>query len=149
MDPDGDEDGDGQTNAMEDLAGTDPFDPESDLEVTMDLLGDDVDVQWDSIPGKRYRLLGSDNLDGWGPIVTMNAGAGVRSLDETLTGDGMDDRKMYQVEVSSVDSDGDGDPGNDSDARGCEVTAVYDRTGRYPDFPRYRVSLFLFFPLWR
>ena len=31
-----------------------------------------------------------------------------------------------------VDSDGDGDPGNDSDARGCEVSAVYDRTGRYP-----------------
>ncbi len=122
LDPDGDEDGDGQTNAMEDLAGTDPFDPESDLEVTMDLLGDDVDVQWDSIPGKRYRLLGSDNLDGWGPIVTMNAGAGVRSLDETLTGDGMDDRKMYQVEVSSVDSDGDDVPDDAEMIIGTDAT---------------------------
>ena len=122
LDPDGDKDGDGQTNAMEDLAGTDPFDAESDLEVTMDLLDEDVDVQWDAVPGKRYRLLGSDNLDVWGPITTRSAAAGERRMAETLTGDGKDTRKMYQVEVSSVDTDGDDVPDDAEMIIGTDAT---------------------------
>ena len=58
LDPNGDEDGDGMTNAQEDAAGTNPFDPNSVFRVTNIARPDSshVTVTWSSVSGKVYVL---------------------------------------------------------------------------------------------
>jgi len=52
----GDEDGDGHTNAEEERMGTNPFDPNSRLHVDIEKLGaDSARLTWDTVQGKTYR----------------------------------------------------------------------------------------------
>ena len=53
-----DEDGDGQTNADEDVAATNPFDPASRFQVSQITMPDanNVTVSWSSVSGKKYQL---------------------------------------------------------------------------------------------
>ena len=57
LDPSGDRDGDGMTNANEEIAGTNPFDASSLLKVTnISRSVSAVTLTWTSVPGKQYQV---------------------------------------------------------------------------------------------
>lgn len=58
IDPSGDDDGDGMTNAAEDTAGTNPFDPTSFFHVTNVSRPNPTSISftWSSVPGRKYQL---------------------------------------------------------------------------------------------
>jgi hypothetical protein len=61
--PDGDLDGDGMTNSAEQLAGTDPGDPKSNLRVSSVKFGDsNFVITFSAVAGKSYRLEYKDAL---------------------------------------------------------------------------------------
>ncbi|MCH7224965.1 alpha-amylase family glycosyl hydrolase [Haloferula sp. A504] len=63
-----DEDGDGRSNGDEDIAGTDPLDPASKLEVvSIEKLATTVELTYSSVPGRIYTIESSTSLIGWTP----------------------------------------------------------------------------------
>ena len=61
--PDADPDGDGLTNAQEFLAGTDPKDPNSLLQVSsIRKVSGGLEIGWDSVAGRSYRIAVTDSL---------------------------------------------------------------------------------------
>jgi hypothetical protein len=71
LDPNGDDDGDGMKNGAEDVAGTNPFDPNSIFRVTNITRPDsnNVSVTWSSVSGKKYQLETASTPGGtYGPI---------------------------------------------------------------------------------
>ena len=60
LDPAGDQDHDGMSNAAEDLAGTNPLDPNSVLQILS--LGSGNLVTWSAVPGKTYRVFAVSDL---------------------------------------------------------------------------------------
>jgi hypothetical protein len=60
-----DADGDGVSNAKEYPAGTDPMDPSSWLAVKQITAGPQIQLQWASVPGKRYLIEESADLNTW------------------------------------------------------------------------------------
>ena len=66
LDPNGDADGDGISNAAEDAAGTDPLDARSGLRVTSvirNVFAQTTQVTWTSVPGKQYQVDRAGNLN--------------------------------------------------------------------------------------
>ncbi len=111
--PDGDEDGDGVTNADESRAGTDPRDSRSSLVISeMTVAGGIVTMRWRTQPGKSYRVFAATNLAlaDWEPVSVSRTAEG-ESMEEVLSelslGDG---GRFFRVVVTDVDSDGDGIP---------------------------------------
>ncbi len=65
LDPNGDADGDGITNAEEDAAGTNPLDPTSGLRITSvarNPSASTTQVTWNSVSGKQYVVESTGNL---------------------------------------------------------------------------------------
>jgi hypothetical protein len=90
LNPNGDDDGDGMTNAAEDLAGTNPFDPNSALRM-MTLsqpTSNSVTLTWETVPGKKYQVQSAPSAGGTytgvGPVMT--AGPNQFTLNETVSG---------------------------------------------------------------
>lgn len=74
--PTDDTDGDGTTNLMEYLAGTDPQLPGSTFRPTSEATGSDLVLKFPTVSGRTYRIWGSPNLkSGW-------------TLRDTFAGDG-------------------------------------------------------------
>jgi hypothetical protein len=68
-----DKDHDGLTNYEEFLAGTDPSDPASKLEVrTLTKVGENVDLTWASVPGQNYGIRFSNDLLAWQDFTDAN-----------------------------------------------------------------------------
>ena len=64
-----DSDNDQQTNLAEFLSGTNPGDPGSVLTSSATTASElDVLVEWQSVPGRRYRVLYSPDLITWTPL---------------------------------------------------------------------------------
>ncbi|MDB6017179.1 MAG: hypothetical protein JWR19_1668 [Pedosphaera sp.] len=61
LDPNGDYDGDGMSNLQEDIAGTNPLDPNSALRIISLANGASV-LTWMSVAGKNYQVLATTNL---------------------------------------------------------------------------------------
>ncbi len=115
---DGDEDSDGSSNLLESIAGTDPRNGgDSHRMSNMTVFGEAVIITFKAVAGKSYKVL-SDTTPGGsystvenlispaaGPafVATSNNAAQTVSVAETP---GV--AKFYRVEVSDVDSDGDG-----------------------------------------
>ena len=82
IDPNGDDDGDGMTNAQEDVAGTNPFDPNSIFRVTTVT---STSVTWSTVPGRKYQLETASTPNGSygsvGSLITANG----NSFSETVT----------------------------------------------------------------
>jgi hypothetical protein len=83
LDPDGDEDGDGQPNAAEVLAGTDLFDPASVFEIReVETMAGDIsrEITISTEPGRLYSIFFSDQpLDNnmiWNPFANLANGIG-------------------------------------------------------------------------
>ncbi len=77
---DGDEDGDGQSNAKEDAAGTNPLDNTSKFVTTaIAVNGNDYEVSFTTVAGKFYHLETSTDLgltDPWTPVASNNQATG-------------------------------------------------------------------------
>jgi hypothetical protein len=76
LDPNGDADGDGMTNAQEDIAGTDPLNPNSVFRITNVT---PTSVTWSTVQGRTYQLFKSSSPGG--PYSTVGS-----PYTETTTG---------------------------------------------------------------
>ncbi len=99
-----DADGDGANDGEEMIAGTNPGDADSVLEVvSITRSGAGADIQWNARGGKQYIILGSSDLDaGFVPVAT-NQVAGGEPPWFTTTGEatvsGEDSYRAYAVET--------------------------------------------------
>ena len=96
----GDLDRDGQSNAAEDLAGTDPLLPASVFRVlTLKRRGSDsVEISWSSVPGRDYQVLAAENpSDSYTPRGGLiRATAETAAFQDTLSGTAP---RFYKVQV--------------------------------------------------
>ena len=102
LDPAGDQDGDGQRNDSEDLAGTSPLDSAALFKIvqTTRLSASSVQLTWSSVAGKQYEVLATGNLaqafvniSGVTPLPAT--GATTNYTDNAATGAA----KFYKVRV--------------------------------------------------
>lgn len=104
-----DADHDGQTNAQEALAGTDPFDPDSRLWSSVERKGNDVTVAWPLLNYKQHRVWQSVDMVNWTPVSSGNPMAFGDEFRQTFAGVLKNyPRVFYSAHVSDKDSDGDG-----------------------------------------
>lgn len=104
-----DEDGDGQTDAFEERAGTDPRNPASRFRASSArAVGTNIVVGWPTHRGKAYRVLSSPGLNPaqWTPVTPLEPAVGENSEATLPAGSGQP--RFFKVEVQDVDSDNDG-----------------------------------------
>ncbi|MBV9008356.1 MAG: hypothetical protein JO354_04205 [Verrucomicrobia bacterium] len=89
LDPNGDADGDGMTNAAEAAAGTNPLDPTSIFRITSitKISASTAAITWSSVSGKSYQLQGATSPDGTytsvGPVITATGPSTTESVTIT------------------------------------------------------------------
>jgi len=100
-DASGDADADGQTNYAEYIAGTDPRDSSSVFSASkMSVETGTIALEWNSAPGKVYRVWHSDDLMTWTVISEEMAADGERATTVWTTPLGPEERQgYYRVEV--------------------------------------------------
>lgn len=100
-----DEDADGQSNAAEDAAGTDPFDNASVFKITASSVsGADVQITVSSVIGRYYRLETSTDLgitDDWTPAGPDVLATGVSTI-LTHAGGATGDENFYRIRVTKM-----------------------------------------------
>jgi uncharacterized protein (DUF1800 family) len=108
LSPTADSDGDGQSNAAEAAAGTNPLGANDIIRVSsMSRIGNQVTLQWPSIAGKKYQVECSSLLDeaSWALVGNVQMGNdGDQSSTLTVTSS----HQFFRVRVSDADSDNDG-----------------------------------------
>ena len=98
----GDADGDGQTNAAEYLAGTDPASGSSTFAITsITQTAGQFTVRWPSVTGRTYTVLRSTQLTSgtWAPVSSASAGTG-GELFFTDTPPPPETKVFYKVQVT-------------------------------------------------
>lgn len=113
LSPDGDEDGDGMSNAEESLARTDPFSAASVLRATgmrLSATEQTYEFSFASVPGVSYQIRASTDLGTWVPLGTpVTASATATTVQLPLANLPNPTRSFVRAEVAAaVDSDGDG-----------------------------------------
>jgi hypothetical protein len=101
LDPAGDRDGDGQSNAAEQLAGTDPFDAASVLKaIATAISGNDVLITVATVPGKTYQFETSTTLlpESWQEIGDPVEADSTTTLFTHPGGSG-DPRRFYRAKL--------------------------------------------------
>jgi uncharacterized protein (DUF1800 family) len=105
--PSDDTDGDGQSNAAESAAGTDPRNAASRHAVTIDMDGTTITLTTLTQPGKKYQVVSGPGPAGpWDPTGEPHIAASAGS--HVFTRDAEGTRAFYRVMVSDTDSDNDG-----------------------------------------
>lgn len=107
LNPNADADGDGFTNSVEAVAGTNPFDASSRLWSDTLKQGNDFVLCWPVLPNKLHRAWTSTDLSSW----TMSAG--VPSIvsgeyRQTFAGALSGPKQFFEARVSNLDTDNDG-----------------------------------------
>jgi uncharacterized protein (DUF1800 family) len=102
-----DNDGDGSTNAQENLAGTHPLDPRSRLWSSTSRQGNDLTLAWPRLLYKRHRIWQSQDLGTWSEL-TMNPGVFDQEFRQTFTNVLSGAPKFYRTSVHELDTDSDG-----------------------------------------
>ncbi len=102
-----DDDHDGQTNAEEAIAGTNPLDAASRLWVGGSRSGNDMIIAWPRLLNKAHQVQQSDDLTGWSPVSGTPA-TGSNEYHLTISNAYSLPKKFYRASVNNVDSDGDG-----------------------------------------
>ena len=98
---DGDEDGDGQTNSDELIAGTDPLNANSRFEIeTIVATPNETTLTWTAVPGRTYKVQACEDLTSW---VTIGTGT-VNIVNDLLIGSYIDpvispSRRFYRIVV--------------------------------------------------
>ena len=101
LDPNEDPDGDGATNAEEEVAGTDPFSNSSRLRITsIEFSGGDVEVTFDSVAGHHYRLESSATLPGTWSYVSGDTVASGAATTLTHVNGTAGPRRFYRIKPS-------------------------------------------------
>lgn len=101
LDPAADRDGDGQSNAAEETAGTNPLDSASVLRATaIARSGNDIVVTIATVPGKTYQLETSDSLAplSWLPLGSATTATGT-STPFTHSGGAGATKRFYRARV--------------------------------------------------
>lgn len=102
-----DTDGDGQTNAAESVAGTDPRDATSRHAVTIEMNGTAITLTTQTQPGKKYQAVSGPTPSGpWNPVGDPYIATAVGTHVFTPAPEGS--LAFYRVTVSDTDSDSDG-----------------------------------------
>ncbi|MBV9658942.1 MAG: DUF1800 family protein [Verrucomicrobia bacterium] len=138
----GDFNNDGLTNLQESRAGTDPFDPRSTLRITqIDYGTGTVTLHWPSVAGKQYQLYAStdptQNGGGWTPLGGPVAGTGkpmAATFSVTVA------QRFFRIDVSDLDSDGDGVSDWEEIQLGLNPYSAYS-DGVTPDYQRVVAAL--------
>ncbi len=152
FDPQADPDSDGWTNAMEAVAGTDPFDPtppngcfHPSISIAPAVFSapdengnpqvvtrDSVTFTWPTVAGKQYALLSATNLEDeiWQPVDNPFISFGTEAyfwIPPIRSEDSPPENQFWRVAVSDIDSDGDDLADNEEDELGTspiEATTV-------------------------
>jgi hypothetical protein len=98
-----DTDGDGQSDYAEQLAGTDPLDSSSVLRIEkLALDGAKAVVEWESVLGRSYSLLWSDdlNFENSEPLAPSFQGTGERMSFSDFFNSPFEERGFFWIEVS-------------------------------------------------
>lgn len=102
-----DTDGDGQTNAAESVAGTDPRDPTSRHAVTIEMNDTVISLTTLTQPGKKYQVVSGPTPNGpWNPVGDPHVATAAGTHIFTPAPEG--NLAFYRVTVSDTDSDNDG-----------------------------------------
>ena len=106
FDLDADADGDGLTGREEAGFGTDPLDAASVLRPRMRRSGDELQLEWDTVPDVLYQIEASSDLITWDPLEDARPGTGAeQSAVVNIPGS----RRFFHVKgLPPPDSDGDG-----------------------------------------
>ncbi|MDP1581494.1 MAG: DUF1800 family protein [Candidatus Didemnitutus sp.] len=149
--PNGDEDGDGLSNAVEALLGTDPFSANSGLAVELAPgNGGAFNVRWGSVAWKRYTVQVSSDLITWTPQHSVvGNGSALESSATPLSTEAI----FTRLAVTDDDTDGDGisdweerlagyDPRRTfSEGLGSNPTTPTANNPRITDWERFRTQL--------
>ena len=131
----GDFDADGWSNAAESSAGTNPKDaasyPAMDIHVSAGLPA----LSWQSVKGKHYALLASADLTSFAPTGDITSGSGGAMNFQLPQADA---REFFRMQITDVDSDGDGVDDWEELALGLDPGRV--RTDRYSQTDSQRVT---------
>lgn len=106
-----DDDGDGVSNLNESLAGTDPDDPNSKLNLLSWRSNDALVLDWTHLPDKDTWVEQGDTLQAWFPppgLPSPTTSNGRSQLVIPSVFPPVDGKRFYRTAVSSKDSDGDG-----------------------------------------
>ncbi|MEO5714697.1 MAG: DUF1800 family protein [Luteolibacter sp.] len=136
--PSGDYDADGWTNSAESSAGTNPKDASSHPQAEMEMTAGQGHLVSPGLPGKRYLLMASDDLTSFAPMGDVVAGTG-GDIDWAVGQP--DGREFFKVQISDVDTDGDGV--NDWEELSLGFDPNTARTDRYAQTDSQRVSAML------
>lgn len=108
LNPSADIDGDGQNNAQEALAGTDPRNTASHLWSAPMRSGDDIILRWPRIPQKQHRVWESSNLNSWSIVPGTPATVGDEYRQTFSNAITPNLPKFYRAGLNDLDTDGDG-----------------------------------------
>ncbi|HVJ45365.1 MAG TPA: DUF1800 family protein [Luteolibacter sp.] len=108
--PNADDDGDGISNLKESIAGTNPDDGASKLEMRVAKQDDDLLLSWTDLPLKAHRVMSSTNLSAWSPATWLAGSSTSGGMRHATAEDFLSDggTRFYAAEVSPLDTDGDG-----------------------------------------
>ena len=141
INPNGDDDRDGQTNLAESLAGTDPFDATSVLKLTrISISGGSVTLSWTSSIGQRYQVQSSASITNptWQNLGTPFVGTG----QEITASFGLGaNANFFRVVVSSLDSDSDGVTDWEEIMSGFDPHLAYTGGGTTDDLTALKAAL--------
>ncbi len=101
LDPNGDADGDGQSNAAEDLAGTNPLDATSTLRITgvvRSASAHTTQITWSSVAGKQYQVESTSDLVS-GTYSAISGIVTATATTTTYTDTSTNPKKFYRVIV--------------------------------------------------
>lgn len=120
--PDMDSDGDGFSNRLESVLGTDPLDPTSGLRKSAQANPDgSTRLFWPGKPGKRYLLDASPDLATWQFLNVVN---GSNSVEVTVPSDGSSNR-FFRVRAVDVDTNGDGYSDAEESTPGLRMPSIF------------------------
>ncbi|MEN9677948.1 MAG: hypothetical protein RIS76_3844, partial [Verrucomicrobiota bacterium] len=106
--PNGDPDGDGQSNSQEALWGTNPFDSNSKIALSLAVVNSNIELSWPHQDFKKQTLLWKTGQDPWVAFAGQpwsDGGTSWLVLSNRLE---LAPTEMYRVDTMDRDSDGDG-----------------------------------------